>query len=534
MATCGEVLIELLEAYGVEVVFGIPGVHNVELYRGLSRSTIRHVTPRHEQGAGFMADGYARVTGKPGVCFTITGPGLTNILTAMGQAYADSIPMLVISSCISRSELNSAQGRLHELPSQRDLARGVSALSYTVLSPDQLPEIVARAFALFAGGRPRPVYIEIPVDVIAMPADHLPRAPRPLPHRPLPPATDIAAAAEAIRAAKQPMLVVGGGAVGAPAAVRAFAERLDAPTILTINARGLLPPAHPLIAGELLTNPPLKAALEAADLVVAVGTEFGETEMYPVPEVFTFAGTLVRIDIDPDQVTRPSPADVPLVGDAGATLEALHTALGPATGAGDGAVRAAGLRQASARALPPGTDVYERVMAAIDAALPDAVIVGDSTQTVYFANQFYRPKSPRSFFNSSTGYGTLGYAVPAAVGARLGTPKERPVVVLVGDGGILFTIGELAAAVEARAAIVIVVWNNDGYGEIRNYMRGRQIAPIGTDLLVPDLVAIAKGFGCAAERVESRAALADALTRAGDFPLPTLIEIREDADFLKG
>ena len=150
MATCGEALVQMLEGYGVDTVFGIPGVHTVELYRGLPATRIRHVTPRHEQGAGFMADGYARVTGKPGVCFIITGPGMTNILTAMGQAYGDSVPMLVISSVNRTDQLGMGQGRLHELRSQQAVVAGVAAFSHTVLHPGQLPEVLARAFALFA------------------------------------------------------------------------------------------------------------------------------------------------------------------------------------------------------------------------------------------------------------------------------------------------------------------------------------------------------------------------------------------------
>ncbi|WP_276323642.1 thiamine pyrophosphate-binding protein, partial [Burkholderia cepacia] len=163
--TCGEALVDLLERYGVECVFGIPGVHTVELYRGLAESSIRHVTPRHEQGAGFMADGYARVTGRPGVCFIITGPGMTNIATAMAQAYADSIPMLVISSVNARRELGSGDGRLHELPSQREVFAGLTAFSHTLLDAADLPQVLARAFAVFESARPRPVHIEIPLDV---------------------------------------------------------------------------------------------------------------------------------------------------------------------------------------------------------------------------------------------------------------------------------------------------------------------------------------------------------------------------------
>ncbi|MGA9661858.1 MAG: thiamine pyrophosphate-binding protein, partial [Pseudomonas alloputida] len=179
MATCGEVLVKLLEGYGVDHVFGIPGVHTVELYRGLAGSSIRHITPRHEQGAGFMADGYARTRGKPGVCFIITGPGMTNITTAMGQAYADSIPMLVISSVQSRDQLGGGRGKLHELPNQAALVSGVAAFSHTLMSAADLPQVLARAFAVFDSARPRPVHIEIPLDVLVEPADFL------LPGRPV-------------------------------------------------------------------------------------------------------------------------------------------------------------------------------------------------------------------------------------------------------------------------------------------------------------------------------------------------------------
>ena len=162
MTSCAQALVQLLEGYGVESVFGIPGVHTVELYRGLHGSSLRHISPRHEQGAGFMADGYARASGKPGVCFIITGPGMTNILTAMGQAYADSIPMLVISTTSRREHQRLGHGYLHEMPDQRAVVAGVCAFSHTLQRPQELPEVLARAFALFSCARPRPVHIEIP------------------------------------------------------------------------------------------------------------------------------------------------------------------------------------------------------------------------------------------------------------------------------------------------------------------------------------------------------------------------------------
>jgi acetolactate synthase-1/2/3 large subunit len=531
MATCGEVLVQLLEAYGVDMVFGIPGVHTVELYRGLPATRIRHVTPRHEQGAGFMADGYARVSGRPGVCFIITGPGMTNILTAMGQAFADSVPMLVISSVNRTEQLGMGQGRLHELPSQRNVVAGVARFSHTLLRAEQLPEVLARAFALFASARPRPVHIEIPIDVITSEAGHLPLEPRPLPAPPGPAPDAIARAADLLRAAKRPLVVLGGGAADAGEEARRLVERLDAPVVNTVNAKGVLPPGHPLHAGENMAFAPIRDALREADVVVAVGTEFGETEMYPDPQPLAFDGRLIRIDIDPEQLVRSFAADVPILSDARVALAALDAALGTRRPAGSGARRAAEIRAAVRKLWWPAVAVHERVLDVVQRALGDPIIVGDQTQPVYGGNQFFEPSRPRSWFNSSTGYGTLGYALPAAIGAKLAAP-ERPVVALIGDGGLQFTLPELASAVGAQVPVIVLLWNNQGYGEIKTYMAEKDIPQIGVDIFTPDFVAIAQGFGCAAERAGSLDHLQQSLAAAADRTVPTLIEIREDAPWL--
>ena len=243
MTTIGEALIHLLEAHGVDTVFGIPGVHTVELYRGLARSKIRHVTPRHEQGAGFMADGYARASGKPGVAFIITGPGLTNTLTAMWQARADSVPMLVISGVNATDTLGKGLGHLHELPDQRGMMEKVALFSQRITEAGELPAALARAFSLFSTARPGPVHIEIPIDVMAMPAEGL----RPARVETAPPRADPAAIAEAatlIAAARQPVILAGGGAKRAEAPLARLAERLDAPVIQTANARGSCTAIH--------------------------------------------------------------------------------------------------------------------------------------------------------------------------------------------------------------------------------------------------------------------------------------------------
>jgi acetolactate synthase-1/2/3 large subunit len=523
--TCGEYLVKLLEAYGVEVIFGIPGVHTVELYRGLEATKIRHVTPRHEQGAGFMADGYARASGKPGVCFIITGPGMTNIATAMGEAYADSVPMLVISSVNTRAHLGMGQGRLHELPSQRNLISGVAAFSHTLLEAGQLPEVLARAFAVFASARPRPVHIEIPLDVITAKVDGNAKA-WPLPSRPAPDPKLIAQAAELLRQAKTPLVIAGGGAADAAMEIRKLAEALDAPVFTTINGKGILPRGHKLaLAGNLGMNP-AREELAQSDVVLAIGTEFGETEMYPEPRAVTVKGNLIRIDIDPLQLVNQFPADIPICSDSMLAVAALNQALG-GTGAAKrkGEERAAALRQKIERELWPQCRTHGRLLGLISEVLPGVIIAGDQTEPVYAANQTYEAPEPRSYFNSSTGYGTLGYGLPAAIGAKLGQ-LHRPAVCLIGDGGLQFSLPELASAVEAHVPLAVVIWNNNGYGEIKAYMRDRQIPEIGVDIYTPDFITIARGLGCHATRPADIAALRDELLQSVKRKGPTVIEIR--------
>ncbi|WP_447095786.1 5-guanidino-2-oxopentanoate decarboxylase [Pseudomonas sp. CF10PS3] len=533
MATCGEVLVKLLEGYGVEQVFGIPGVHTVELYRGLARSSIRHVTPRHEQGAGFMADGYARTSGKPGVCFIITGPGMTNITTAMGQAYADSIPMLVISSVQSRSQLGGGRGKLHELPNQSAMIAGVAAFSHTLMSAADLPAVLARAFALFQAGRPRPVHIEIPLDVLVENADAL------LGSKPIS-VTRAGAAPSAIKqmtqllaCAKRPLILAGGGAIDAAPALTRLAETLGAPVALTINAKGMLPAAHPLLIGSTQTLVATRALVAEADVVLAIGTELAETD-YDVTFAggFEIPGALLRIDIDPDQTVRNYTPHVALVADAQIATEALLAELDskelPLRNTDWGSQRVARLWAELAPSWDAATRAQTLFLSTILETLPGAVMVGDSTQPVYSGNLTLNLDHPRRWFNSSTGYGTLGYALPAAIGAWLGRGDGQPVVCLIGDGGLQFSLPELASAVEARTPIIVLLWNNQGYEEIKKYMVNRAIEPVGVDIYTPDFVGVAKALGCAAERIEGIEPLRNALLAASDRQGPTLIEIDQE------
>ncbi len=513
--TVGEALISLLEAHGVDTVFGIPGVHTVELYRGLARSKIRHVTPRHEQGAGFMADGYARVSGRPGVAFVITGPGLTNTITAMGQARADSVPMLVISGVNATGTLGKGLGYLHELPDQRGMMEKVALFSHRIEQAAELPEVLARAFALFATERPGPVHIEIPTDVMAKPAGELAMPPANV----LPPAPGKAATAEAASlalAAENPLILAGGGAKRAGAELARLADRLDAPVVTTANARGLLH-RHSLGVHASPSLQAVRALMAESDLVIAAGTEFGPTDydMY-ADGGFVLPARLVRIDIGADQLRR-HPATIGIQADCATALGALAAAMAGAEPAGrirsGGAERAETARTAALAEIGPAMREQVSVVETIRDTLPGSIIVGDSTQPVYAANLCYDHDRPGGWFNAATGFGALGYGPPAAIGAALADPTA-PVVCLTGDGGFQFTLPEIGAALDAGAPVIFVVWNNRGYREIETSMRDVGVEPVGVSPAPPDFCKLAEAYGVAAERLGNISDLPAALRRA--------------------
>lgn len=523
--TVGEALISLLEAHGVDTVFGIPGVHTVELYRGLARSNIRHVTPRHEQGAGFMADGYARASGRPGVAFVITGPGLTNTITAMGQARADSVPMLVVSGVNATPTLGKGLGHLHELPDQRGMMEKVALSSQRVTDASELPGALAQAFALFSSARPGPVHIEIPTDVMVKPADGLAAmlsnaAP------PAPSGAAIASAAKLIAAARAPLILAGGGAKRAEAPLRRLAERLGAPVVETANARGLLH-AHPLCVPASPSLKAVRTLMAQADLVIAAGTEFGPTDYDGYSDGgFVLPANLIRIDIGADQLAR-RPATVSIQADCAEALEALLLEISHVPASEDGPSRAAAAREAAFAEISPTMQSQVRAVEVIRDTLPGALIVGDSTQPIYAANLYYDHDRPGGWFNAATGFGALGYGPPAAIGAALAVP-DAPVVCLTGDGGFQFTLPELGAALDAHAPVIFVVWNNRGYREIETSMLDVGVEPVGVSPAPPDFCKLAEAYGLGAERLADIDALADALKRARATGLPRVIEITVD------
>ncbi|MCX4730507.1 5-guanidino-2-oxopentanoate decarboxylase [Streptomyces sp. NBC_01363] len=531
--TGGEALVRALAAHGVTQAFGIPGTHNLEIYRHLAAYRIDHLNPRHEQGAGYAADAYARVCGRPGVAITTTGPALLNIAAAVGQAYSDSVPLLVVSPGMPLRHSRQSTGLLHEMRSQTEALRGVAAVSHRVSSVEEIGVAVARAFTLFRTRRPRPVHIEVPLDLLTAvePAGPVRTAPPASPATADPDA--LSTAAEALRSAARPAIVLGGGARGAAAECLRLAEELGAPVVTSANGKGIVAETHPLSLGASLHSRAVRRWLAERDVVLAVGTELAESDLWePLPSL---GGTLIRADIDPAQMYAGPPAGIPLVGDARHTLRSL-LATRPGAAATIATTethhevhravvalrdeRNAETRSEDAHLLP--------YLAAIGSVLPaNAVLTSDSAQCCYYGAIPHLPVAPEGRYLHPTGFGTLGYALPAAIGAKTADPA-RPVVALSGDGGLQFSVQELATAVQLRLPLPVVVFDNGGYGEIRDEMVSRGDRPTGVDLPPVDLPALARAYGGHGVRADSPEALAEALRRALDTPGPTLITVPEE------
>jgi acetolactate synthase I/II/III large subunit len=348
---------------------------------------------------------------------------------------------------------------------------------------------------------------------------------------PRPRAPMLESAAQKLRSAHRPVLLAGGGAIRAAAEVRRLAERLDAPVVMTANARGILPHGHQLAVPMSPMLSPVRALIADADVVLAIGTEIGPTDYsIDLRADFPTPAQLIRIDIDAAQLSRGAEPLVGLCGDAGEILRSLESLdLGPARRA-NGAARSAQACSAALEAIrrfSPSLREHIDTLEIIRTALPAATLVGDSTQLVYAGNLGFNVDSPGRWFNSATGYGTLGYALPASTGAGLADP-DRPVVCLVGDGGLQFTLSELAALGDLGAWTAVIIWNNQGYGEIRTSMVAAGIEPAGVDVKPPDFAHVARAYGLPYRRITSRDALGAALRDFGARRQVIMLEISAD------
>ena len=529
---CGEAVMKLLAAYGVDTVFGMAGTMTLELYRGIALTGIRHVQCRNEQGASLMADGYARATGKPGVCTIIGGPGVTNASTGIAQAYCDSQPMLVLSGASPTLSHGKGWGAIHELNDQAAVTAGFTGFSAMVRYPEEVPELIARAYAVFRGSRPRPVHLSLPRDVLPLPVEAEWR-PRRSPSLPMPDPAAIEEAADLLARAKRPFIFVGGGAVGTRKPLVEIAERIGAPVLASNAGKGILPHSHPLSLGGSILQEASQQALAEADVVLLVGSEVAAGDHFL--SKLEIKGDLIRIDIDPTELTALYSAAVPIQADARAAMLALAAALSrrkPTVQRSEGEQR---VREILARNNAKMTDLeklHARVWRILRSALPlDAIVMGDATQLVY-TGSFAMPMETERCWYYSGNYCALGPALPMAIGAKIGVP-QRPVVAVAGDGGVMFTASELATAAEERLALPIVVWNNDALKAIADGMDERHIPRIGVEPKSPDFLRLAESLGCSAIRAESAELLASSVREALVSDRPTLIEVREDSPWLK-
>jgi len=514
----GAAVVETLAAHGVDTVFGIPGTHNLELYRHLSKNGIRAITPRHEQGAGYAAGAYAWVTGRAGVVITTSGPGLTNAMTAASTAYAESQPLLVISPGMPTGTEGRDLGQLHEAKNTSAAMDQLVHWSRRVRSAEEAADAVADAFTGFSAGRPRPVHIEIPVDVLEQQWSGRPRSSVDVT---LPPAdaASVSRAADVLSKAERPLVIAGGGAVDAQAEVTALAERLGAPVATTVNGKGVVAESHPLSVGASIRLPALQEAAADSDGLLLIGTELGDSDLWGGR---IRGRTVIRCDIDAAQLHKNCPADHVLLGDALATVRALLAAV-PHDDAAPGSGRAATLRAHCHEEALPDAGIHAEISAAVRQALPaDGVLAGDSSQVTYFGSvHFVDMPAPRRFCYSP-GFATLGYGLPAGLGAAIALPGT-PVAVLLGDGAMMFAVQELATLVQHELPVPVVVVDSGGYQEILDQERSRDIPPIGVELNSPDFAALAVAMGARGERTTSVDDLPDLITSALGAAGPTVI-----------
>jgi len=519
----GAQISHMLKDRGVDTIFGIPGVHNQEMYRGIEEAGITHVLARHEQGAGFMADGYARATGKVGVAYVISGPGLCNIMTPMGQAYSDSVPMLVISSVLD--ETAAKRGQLHQMKDQEGAAGTVCDWSVTAHSAAASYQLIDRALTEMYTGVPSPKHIQVPIAQLEAQAAPAPARADEWPYRPEAAPLQRIALIDRLNAAKRPLFIFGGGAAHGVARWLPHFQRLNAASFTTYAGRGIIPDDSPLHFGATLPRQGSADVIASADLIVAVGTRLSEVDLWR--DHLGHAAPLVRIDLDPESLSDRHNADTRILADASAhlteSLSQLETVKQTTWTAKEVAVTRARWR-AELDAERPG---ILPVVDVLKTALPDhTMIFSDMTQFAYAAKEAY-PMDRPGHWHHPFGFGTLGYALPAAIGGKVGV-GQQPVVAILGDYGFQYTVQELAVAVELELTLPIIIWDNGKLGEIEDSMVAAQIAPNAVIQRNPDFLKLAEAYGAAAVQPDTLAAFADAVRDALDRKGPTVIRVKSD------
>jgi thiamine pyrophosphate-dependent acetolactate synthase large subunit-like protein len=522
----GEVVVASLLANGVNTVFGIPGSHNLSLYDALARNReIQHITVRHEQGAGFMADGYARASGIPGVCVTTTGPAALNVMTSLGTAYADSSPVMLIASQNHSASIGMEKGLIHELSNQLGALRTVTSFATRPVTVGDIARCINTGFESMRSGRPRPVAVEIPLNLLDDTDRVTVNPSRSLSH-PSPSEADIDRTSRILASAKKPVLLAGGGVVtsGASLELVSLAEILQAPVFTTVMGKGSIPGDHRLSAGSALVHPASRDYLAECDVLLAIGTRFTdeETDSWNLQ----LPPQLIQIDIDPSEIERNYKPTLGILGDATEVLRRLNADMENRISP-DLDERAAEVGRLQntivddcRQKAPAGVELVD----VLRSTLPrDTVVVSDLTLAAYWCRRLLKVFGPRQNIYP-WGFGTLGFGLPAAIGAKIAKP-DAPVVAICGDGGLMFSIQELSTAVKYDVAVVVLVFNNQSYGVLAKQQQARFGRKIGITLQNPDFLGLARSFGILAERAETLAQLSAALRRAIESESIRLIEV---------
>lgn len=523
----GYAILATLKNYGVDTVFGIPGTHNLEFYRHLEELNIKPITTRHEQGSSYGADGWSQVRGLPGVVITTSGPGLLNSLSGAATAYAESRPMIILSPGRPVGQEYRDIGALHETKNPTGAVNSIVEFSRRVNSAEEAVDIIHNAFRSFAHSRPRPIHIEVPLDVLERETnidDSMLQA-RPL-GRPQPaPVDEVQAAAKILADSKHPIIVAGGGSLAAHEDLLTLAETLEAPVITSLNGKGAIPEKHRLSLGADLRLSAAHAFCRQADAMLIIGSKIGEAELWDGD--IRPNGPVIRVDIERSQMLCNITPDIELPGNSEAIVPQLLNAL-KELGVTSDTREARDLQDvfnaldSEGRSLAPElAALNEKIME----ILPEETIIsGDSSQVTYMGTTtFYRAPRPHSLMYMAT-YATLGYGLPAAIGAKVAAP-ERPVVCLLGDGALMFAIQEMMTAVEQDLDLPIICVDNGGYGEIRQNERDRGIAPIAVNLKQPDWVKLAEGFGATGFEA-TMDTLAESVTKALNTKGVSLIHLK--------
>ena len=517
--TTAEALVEALLRHGIDRVYGLPGLHLDRLFDALygARNRLRVIHTRHEQSAAYMALGAALATGRPQAFTVVPGPGLLNAGAALLTAYGMNAPVLALVGQIPQTDIDRGHGHLHEIRDQLGLARHIAKFVARVRAPAEAPVLVRDALASAASGRPGPAVLECAMDVMARRGAVV--FPETAPPASAPVDQDaVEAAARILGAAQRPMIVVGGGAQDASTEVRAVAELLEAPVVSYRRGRGVLPSSH-----RLAVNLPIGHRLWAeADAVLAVGTRlFLQQSQWGVDDGLE----IVRVDIDPEEPDRLRKPAAALIGDAAQCLRALIERIpvhnrSRASRAEEMAGHRAWLAPKLA-ALQPQVSFLEAIRKALP---PEGIFVDEVTQVGFASRLAFPVERPRTFL--SPGYqDNLGWGLGAALGAKTARP-DTPVVAIAGDGGFLYQVGELATAVQHGIALVVVLFDNGAFGNVKRIQQeqyGNRV--IAADLVNPDFVKLAESFGVAAFRAQTAPELEHALREALALGAPALVHV---------